>query len=170
MQSAMHNRKETSDYDVIVVGAGFGGLYALYRLRELGLRVRVLEAAPAIGGTWYWNAYPGARCDVESMEYSYLFSPELDQEWVWSERYAAQPEILGYINHVADRFDLHRDVQLRTRVHSAVYDEQSSRWRIASDEGEQFVARYLVLATGTLSAPLSPPFDGADRFSGESYT
>ena len=97
MQSAIRNGSETSDYDVIVVGAGFGGLYALYKLRVLGLRVRVLEAAPAIGGTWSWNAYPGARCDVESMEYSYLFSPELDQEWVWSERYAAQPEILVYI-------------------------------------------------------------------------
>src|SRR5881394_3900686 len=109
-------RAGSADFDVIVVGAGFAGLYMLHRLRGLGFSVRVLEAASGVGGTWYWNRYPGARCDVESVEYSYQFSPELQQEWEWSERYATQPEILRYANHVADRFDLRRDIQLNTRV------------------------------------------------------
>ena len=119
--------------DVVVVGAGFGGLYALHRLRGLGLSVQVYEAGSGVGGTWYWNRYPGARCDVESLEYSYSFSPELEQEWDWSERYAPQPEILRYINHVADRFDLRRDIQFDTRVTAAAFDETSGRWRITTD-------------------------------------
>lgn len=156
-------------YDVVVVGAGFAGLYALLRLRDAGFSVRVLEAAPAIGGTWYWNAYPGARCDVESYQYSYSFSPELDQDWEWSERYATQPEILAYVNHVADRFDLRRDIQLGTRVTAATFDEDSAVWTLDTESGVPFIAKYLLFATGSLSAPLAPPFAGVDRFRGESY-
>ena len=120
-------------YDAVVVGAGFAGMYALHRLRELGFTARVFEAASDVGGTWWWNRYPGARCDIESMDYSYSFSPELEQEWEWTERYAAQPEILSYANHVADRFDLRRDIQFDTRVTSAAYDERSGRWDIGTD-------------------------------------
>jgi cyclohexanone monooxygenase len=156
-------------FDVIVVGAGFAGLYALYRLRGLGLSVRVLEAGNGIGGTWYWNAYPGARCDVESHEYSYSFSRQLDQDWQWSQRYADQPEILAYIEHVADRFDLRPDIQLATRVSAAHYDDARARWSLSSETGERFEATYVIFATGSLSAPLPPPFPGVDRFTGASY-
>ncbi|GAA2436371.1 flavin-containing monooxygenase [Mycolicibacterium llatzerense] len=157
------------DHDVIVVGAGFAGLYALYRLRNLGFDVRVVDAAGGIGGTWYWNAYPGARCDVESVTYSYSFSPELDQEWEWTERYATQPEILRYINYVADRFDLRRDVRLGVRIASAVYDENAVQWALTSDAGDEISSRFVVFATGSLSAPLEPTFPGASTFVGESY-
>ena len=116
------------ELDAVVVGAGFAGLYMLHRLRGLGLTARVFEAGDGIGGTWYWNRYPGARCDVESLDYSYSFDDTLQQEWQWTERYAAQPEILKYINHVADRFDLRRDIQCSTRVISAVFDEPAKRW------------------------------------------
>jgi cyclohexanone monooxygenase len=116
-----------SRYDVLVIGAGFAGMYTLHRLRSLGLRVRVLEAGDGVGGTWYWNRYPGARCDVESLEYSYSFSEDLQQEWEWPERYATQPEILKYANHVADRFDLRRDIQFNTRVTSAVFSSHVKR-------------------------------------------
>src|SRR5260370_38500217 len=128
--SGKNHAAGTATYDVVVVGAGFAGMYMLHRLRGLGLSVRVYEQGGDVGGTWYWNRYPGARCDVESMQYSYSFSDELQQEWHWTERYAAQPEILRYINHVADRFDLRRDVQLKTRVVEAVFDEAASRWEI----------------------------------------
>jgi cyclohexanone monooxygenase len=158
-----------AEYDAIVVGAGLAGLYMLYRLREQGLTVRVLEAASAVGGTWYWNAYPGARCDVESMDYSYSFSPELEQEWEWTEKYPSQPEILRYINHVADRFDLRPDIQLNTRVESATYDELASRWDLVADDGERFRSQFCVFATGCLSAPLKPRFEGVDSFEGEWY-
>ena len=117
---------DQSEYDVLIVGAGFAGLYMLHRARGLGLSARVVEAGGGIGGTWYWNRYPGARCDVESLQYSYQFSEELQQEWQWSERYASQPEILTYLNHVADRFDLRGDIQLGTRVRSARFDEAAS--------------------------------------------
>jgi cyclohexanone monooxygenase len=150
--------EDLSRFDVIVVGAGFAGLYALYRLRGLGLSVRVLEAGDGIGGTWFWNAYPGARCDVESYEYSYSFSPELDQDWRWSERYATQPDILAYIEHVADRFNLRPDIQLATRVNTASYDDTRAVWSLSSETGERFEAAYVVFATGSLSAPLPPPF------------
>src|SRR6516165_10191743 len=123
-------------YDVIVVGAGFAGMYMLHRLRGLGFSVRVYEQGGGVGGTWYWNRYPGARCDVESMQYSYSFSDEIQQEWKWSEVYAAQPEILAYINHVADRFDLLRDMQLNTRVASARFDEASSAWEVMTEAGQ----------------------------------
>src|SRR5580693_9286677 len=124
---------EPDKYDAIVVGAGVGGLYAIHRLRNLGLKVRAFEAGDGVGGTWYWNRYPGCRCDVESLEYSYSFSDELQQEWRWPERYGTQPEILRYINHVADRFDLRRDIQLNTRIVSAVFDGKAGRWTLRTD-------------------------------------
>ncbi|MFE0043937.1 flavin-containing monooxygenase [Streptomyces albireticuli] len=152
--------------DVLVVGAGFSGLYQLHRLRELGLRARVLEACEDIGGTWYRNRYPGARCDVESTSYSYSFSPELDQEWEWSERYATQPEILRYLHHVADRFDLRKDITLRTRVTRAEYDESDHVWQVTTDTGETVTTRFVVLATGCMSAVKEPDISGADTFAG----
>lgn len=156
-------------FDAIVVGAGFAGLYMLHRLRRLGLEARVLEAGTGIGGTWFWNRYPGARCDIESMEYSYQFSEELQQEWEWSERYATQPEILTYINHVADRFDLRSDIQLNTRVAQANFDEGSNRWQVQTTEGEAFDSKYLVMATGCLSSANVPDFAGLDDFEGDWY-
>ena len=154
-------------YDVVVVGAGFAGLYMLFRLRGLGLSARVYEGGDEVGGTWYWNRYPGARCDVESMDYSYSFSDELQQEWHWTERYASQPEILRYINHVADRFDLCRDIQLSTRVTEAVFDEDTARWTIRTDRGDEVSAGFCVMATGCLSEPqLPPPFPGIEAFEG----
>src|SRR5271166_2785742 len=129
-------------YDVVIVGAGFAGLYMLHRLRELGFSARVYEAGGGVGGTWYWNRYPGARCDVESLEYSYTFSGELRREWQWTERYAAQPEILRYLNHVADRFDLRRDIQFDTKVTSAVFDEAESHWIIETDRGQRVHANF----------------------------
>ncbi len=155
--------------DVIVVGAGFAGLYALHRLRGQGLSVRVLEAAPEIGGTWYYNRYPGARCDVESVDYCYSFSEELQQEWNWTEKYATQAEILRYLNFVADRLDLRRDIALDTRVISAVLDETTLRWTVTTDGGQVFSARFCVLATGPLSAAMTPDFPGLDTFAGEIY-
>lgn len=153
-------------FDALVVGAGFAGLYMLHRLREMGLRTRVVEAGTGVGGTWFWNRYPGARCDVESMEYSYQFSEELQQEWAWTERYATQPEILRYINHVADRFDLRRDIAFETRVEAAIFDEQTDRWQIRTSAGS-VSAQFLILATGCLSASNNPDFPGLENFSGE---
>jgi len=157
------------DFDAIVVGAGFSGLYALYRLRELGLSVRLLEAGSGVGGTWFWNRYPGARCDVESLDYSFSFSEELEQEWEWSERYPAQPEIRAYLDHVADRFDLRRDIQLDTRVTSAHYDEATNRWDVGTEDGERFSATYCVMATGMLTVVNRPNFKGLDSFEGDWY-
>jgi cyclohexanone monooxygenase len=156
-------------FDALIVGAGFSGLYMLHRLRGQGLSARVLEAGPSVGGTWYWNRYPGARVDIESQEYSYSFSPELDAEWVWSERYATQPELLAYLNHVADRFDLRRDIQLETRVTQASFDEAANRWRVTSDRGEVVTARWCVMATGCLSVANEPDFPGAESFAGPSW-
>jgi cyclohexanone monooxygenase len=141
----------------------------LYRLRKMGLRVRVYEAGSGVGGTWFWNRYPGARCDVESMEYSYSFSEELQQEWQWPERYGTQPEILRYINHVAQRFDLLRDVQLNTRVVSALFNEARNQWTLTTARGEVVNAPYCVMATGNLSTPRVPDFKGLDRFRGKWY-
>ena len=155
--------------DAVVVGAGFAGLYMLYRLRELGLSTRVFEAGDGVGGTWYWNRYPGARCDVESMQYSYSFSPELQQEWEWTERYPRQDEILRYINHVADRFGLRRDIQLETRVTAASYDEAQRRWTVTTDRGDVLVARYLISAAGCLSAGRVPDIPGLASFKGKWY-
>ncbi|MEE2777858.1 MAG: NAD(P)/FAD-dependent oxidoreductase [Acidobacteriota bacterium] len=161
--------RPTQEVDVVIVGAGVAGLYMLYKVRELGLVACVLEAGDGVGGTWYWNRYPGARCDVESLQYSYQFSDELQQEWEWSERYAGQAEILRYVNHVADRFDLRRDVHFSTRVESAIFDETSSRWLVATDRGDRVVSRFCVMATGCLSSSNLPPFRGRDDFEGESY-
>jgi len=158
-----------SDLDAVIVGAGFAGLYMLHRLRGLGMSARVYEAGDGIGGTWYWNRYPGARCDVESMDYSYSFSDELQQEWQWTERYASQPEILRYINHVADRFDLRRDVHLSTRVTAAVFDEATHRWAVSTDRGERVSAQFCVMATGCLSAAQVPDFKGLETFEGAWY-
>ena len=155
--------------DAVVVGAGFAGLYALHRLRGMGLAVRVFEAGAGIGGTWYWNRYPGARCDVESMDYSYSFSDELQQEWRWTERYASQPEILKYIDHVADRFDLRRDIQLSTRVTSAVFDEAVGRWTVETDRGDRVSAQFCIMATGCLSSAQVPRIEGLERFQGRWY-
>ncbi|TXL69705.1 NAD(P)/FAD-dependent oxidoreductase [Vineibacter terrae] len=155
--------------DVAIVGAGLAGLYAIHRLRGMGLRVRAFEAGSGIGGTWFWNRYPGARCDVESLEYSYAFSDELQQEWKWPERYGTQPEILRYINHVADRFDLRRDVQLNTRVTSAVFDDAAGEWTLTTDRGDAVRARFCVMAAGNLSTPRVPDFKGIGDFKGKWY-
>jgi cyclohexanone monooxygenase len=156
-------------FDAVVVGAGFAGLYMLKKLRDLGMKVRVYESASAIGGTWYWNRYPGARCDTESVDYSYSFSDDLQQEWKWTERYAAQPEILRYINHAADKFDLRRDVQLSTRVVSAEFDETVNRWTIQTNHGETISARFCIMATGCLSAAKVPDIKGRECFEGNWY-
>ena len=161
--------RTSPDFDVVVVGAGFAGLYALYKFRKLGLRVRAFEAGSGIGGTWFWNRYPGARCDVDSVEYSYSFSDELQQAWSWPERFSAQGDILRYINHVADRFDLRRDIQLNTRVQLANFDESSGIWRIATDDGKSHTARFCVMATGNLSLPRVPEFRGLETFAGSWY-
>ncbi|MCO5176518.1 MAG: NAD(P)/FAD-dependent oxidoreductase [Thermomicrobiales bacterium] len=158
-----------TDVDVIVVGAGFAGMYMLHRLRELGLTMRVFEAGGDVGGTWYWNRYPGARCDIESLDYSYSFSDALQQEWDWSERYAAQPEILRYANHVADRFDLRRDIMFNTRVTAAHYDEAGRRWAVQTDTGERVTARFCIMALGCLSAAQIPQFPGRESFRGRTY-
>ena len=165
--SLNHSREDI--FDVVVVGAGFAGLYMLYRLRSLGFSVRVYEAGSGVGGTWFWNRYPGARCDVESMEYSYSFSDELQKEWEWTERYAPQHEILKYLNHVADRFDLRRDVQLGTRVLSAAFDETSNRWTIKTDQSGLITSKFCIMATGCLSAAKTPDIPGLEEFQGHWY-
>jgi cation diffusion facilitator CzcD-associated flavoprotein CzcO len=156
--------------DVVIIGAGFAGLYALHRFRNvLGLNARVFETGDGVGGTWYWNRYPGARCDSESFYYSYSFSEALEQEWTWSSKYPEQPEILEYLEHVADRFDLMKDIRLSTRVVSAVYDESSSNWTVTTDRGDRIVAPFVVTAVGCLSAANLPDIPGRDRFRGESH-
>ena len=160
---------ESRKVDAVVVGAGIAGLYQLYKLRERGMSARVFETGDGVGGTWYWNRYPGARCDVESLSYSYSFSPELEQEWNWTERYPTQPEILRYVNHVADRFDLRKDITFSTRVVSAVYDDSAQRWRVDTDTGESVDAQFLIMATGCLSRSKLPEVPGLDRFQGPTY-
>jgi cyclohexanone monooxygenase len=164
--------RETQDretYDAVIVGAGLAGLYQLYRLRQLGLRTRIIEAADGVGGTWFWNRYPGARCDVQSLSYSYSFSPELEQDWEWTEKYPTQPEILRYLNHVADRFDLTRDITFSTRVLSAHYDDATARWTLRTDKGKTFAAQFLVMATGCLSASKLPEIPGLQRYRGRTH-
>jgi cyclohexanone monooxygenase len=155
--------------DAVVVGAGFGGLYALYCLRQMGFSAVCFEAGDGVGGTWYWNRYPGARCDVESLQYSYSFSPELDQEWTWTEKYAPQPEIMAYANHVADRFDLRRDIRFNARVAAATFDEKRALWLVETDGGERVEARFCLMAVGCLSAANKPPFPGMADFKGPVY-
>ncbi len=155
--------------DVVIVGAGFSGLYMLHKMRGLGLSAKVFEAGSGVGGTWFWNRYPGARVDIESQEYSYSFSEELEKEWKWSEKYAPQPELLKYLNHVADRFDLRRDIQFNTRVTAAGFDEDRKRWLVATDKGDRLSARFCVMATGTLSVAKEPDIPGAETFKGKTY-
>jgi cation diffusion facilitator CzcD-associated flavoprotein CzcO/acetyl esterase/lipase len=162
-------RPGAPDIDVVVAGAGFAGLYLLYRLRGLGFSTKVIESAADVGGTWYWNRYPGARCDIESIDYSYSFDRELETGWQWSERYATQPEILRYLGHVADKHDLRRDIQFSTRVEAAVWDGDASLWRVSTDRGGEISCRFYVMATGCLSLPKTPDIEGADRFAGEAY-
>ncbi|WP_131105594.1 flavin-containing monooxygenase [Ornithinimicrobium sufpigmenti] len=163
-------RESTTEYDAIIVGAGFAGMYQLLRLREdLGLRVRVFERGTGVGGTWYWNRYPGARCDVESLFYSYSFDDQLQQEWQWTERFPTQPEILRYANHVADRFDLRPDMSFETSVESAVYDDDRHRWQVTTDDGQRYEAQFLITAVGCLSASRVPDFEGVEDFTGETY-
>lgn len=160
---------EHADLDVLIVGAGFSGLYALYRLREQGRTVHVVEAAGDVGGTWFWNRYPGARCDIESLDYCYSFSDELVQEWNWTERYPAQPELLAYINHVADKFDLRRDITFGTVVTAATFDEKANTWLVVTDRGDQITARYVIMASGMLSVAKLPEIAGLADFAGEMY-
>ncbi len=160
---------DRENLDAIVVGSGLAGMYQLYRLRELGLRTRVIEAADGVGGTWYWNRYPGARCDVQSLSYSYSFSPELEQDWEWSEKYPTQPEILRYLNHVADRFDLRKDITFGTKVVSARYDEDAARWTVTTDDGAQLSTQFLIMATGCLSASKLPEVPGLARYRGRTH-
>lgn len=155
--------------DAVIVGAGFSGLYQLHKLRQQGLSARIIEAADDVGGTWYWNRYPGARVDIESMAYSFSFDEELEQEWTWTEKYSAQPEILKYAEHVADRFDLRRDITFETRVTRALYDEDTARWMVHTDQGEVISAQFLIMATGCLSAVKTPDIPGANTFAGETY-
>src|SRR5207237_9635244 len=159
----------SASYDVVVVGAGFAGMYMLHKLRGLGMTGRVYEQGSGVGGTWYWNRYPGARCDIESMQYSYSFSDELQQEWDWSERYAPQAGVLQYANHVADRFNLRPDIQFNTRVDKAVFDEAANIWQVATSDGKTVRARFVVLATGCLSNARMPDFKGLDPLQGKVY-
>jgi len=169
-QSPERQSAQGGAFDALVIGAGFSGLYQLLCLRDrLGLSVRVLEAADGVGGTWYWNRYPGARCDSESHSYCYSFSAELMREWEWSERYPGPPEILRYLNHVAERFDLKRDIRFNTRVRSAHYDEQANLWRVSTDAGEALTAQFLITAVGCLSSANIPNIPGLDTFAGRWY-
>ncbi len=168
--SAQDSAKNTrAAFDVVIVGAGFGGMYMLYRMRQLGLTTKVFDTATGVGGTWYWNRYPGARCDIESMQYSYSFSPELEQDWRWPETFSAQPDILRYANHVADRFDLRRDMQFETTVESAHFDEASDRWTVKTNRGDLVSARWLIMATGCLSTARVPDFKGLESYTGKTY-
>jgi cation diffusion facilitator CzcD-associated flavoprotein CzcO len=156
-------------FDAIIIGAGIAGMYQLYRLRQLGLAVRVYEAGTGVGGTWYWNRYPGCRFDSESYSYGYSFSEELLQEWEWSEHFAGQPETLRYLNHVADKFDLRRDIQFNARITSATYDERGNCWEIRTEKGSSARAKFLITAIGVLSAPQMPKIEGLDSYQGEWY-
>ncbi|MGP4020726.1 flavin-containing monooxygenase [Saccharopolyspora sp. 5N708] len=159
---------DSPHYDAIIIGAGFAGMYMLKTLRDKGFRAHVFERGTDVGGTWYWNRYPGARCDVESLYYCYSFSEELQQDWQWTERYPSQPEILRYARHVADRFDLRRDISFETDIRAASYHEQTDRWQVRTDDAE-LTARFLITAVGCLSAAQTPNFPGINTFRGESY-
>jgi cyclohexanone monooxygenase len=156
-------------FDAIIVGAGFAGMYMLHSLRARGMRVRVIEAAGGVGGTWYWNRYPGARCDVVSVDYSFSFSEEIQQAWTWTEKYAAQPEILRYAEFVADTLDLRRDMQFDTRVESMIYDDAAATWSVTTDAGDHYVAQFCIMATGCLSIPKDPDIPGLSSFDGPVY-
>jgi cation diffusion facilitator CzcD-associated flavoprotein CzcO len=157
------------DVDVVVVGAGFGGMYMLHRLRQIGCRTKVFEVGSDVGGTWFWNRYPGARCDVESVEYSYSFDEDLQQEWVWTERFAAQPEILTYANHVAERFDLRTDIVFNTRVTGAEFHDANNTWTVSTNDGATTTCRFLITAVGCLSSTNMPTFPGQESFGGPQF-
>lgn len=159
--------ESTEHHDVVIVGAGIAGLYMLVKCRELGLDAIVLERADDVGGTWYWNRYPGARCDVESLDYSYSFDEELQREWRWTEKYATAPEFLSYLQHVADRLDLRRDIRFGTEVTGAEFDDTSNTWTVTAEGGSVFTSTYVVAASGVLSHPKVPNFPGQERFNGE---
>ena len=161
--------EKSENFDAVIVGAGFAGMYMLHKCRALGLSVRVFEVGEGVGGTWYWNRYPGARCDVESVQYSYQFDSELEQEWTWSEKYSTQPEILKYANHVADRFDLRSDIQFKTRVLSAEYSKIDKVWVVKTDKSEKITTRFCIFATGCLSSSNTPKLEGTETFNGLSY-
>jgi len=160
----MSKPSQSKTYETIVIGAGFTGMYMLHRMRQLGMSARVYEAGENVGGTWFWNCYPGARCDVESMQYSYSFMEDLQQEWVWSERYPSQSEILNYINLVVDRLDLRLDIQCNTRVNAAHFDAASKLWSVSTDQGDDVKARFVITATGCLSAARAPDMAGKVSF------
>jgi cation diffusion facilitator CzcD-associated flavoprotein CzcO len=164
-----HRGGAAFDYDAIIIGAGMSGMYQLHRLRQQGMRVRVFETGTGVGGTWYWNRYPGARFDSESYSYGYSFSPELLEEWNWSEHFAGQPETLRYLNHVADKFDLRRDIQFRSQVTSAIWAESTRSWTVTLQDGSQFRSRFLLTAIGPLSTPTLPRIEGVDSFEGQSF-
>jgi cation diffusion facilitator CzcD-associated flavoprotein CzcO len=161
--------KKSDHVDMVIVGAGFAGMYMLYGARENGLSVRCFEAGDGVGGTWYWNRYPGARVDIECLEYSYSFSEELQNEWNWTERYAGQPELLDYANHVADRYNMRDDITFETRVVSTIFNEDTQRWTVTTDSGEVVSAKFCVMATGLISAPVEPDFEGLENYTGEQY-
>ena len=155
-------------FDAVIIGAGFSGMYMLYRLLKLKYKVIVLEEATDVGGTWYWNRYPGARCDGESIEYSYSFSKELEQEWEWTHRYSTQPQILEYANHDADRFNLRKHIILNSKVISAQYNDKLMNWKIETSS-DTYIAHYCIMATGSISSPNKPDFKGLDSFQGQWY-
>jgi len=165
----MANSTSPDGLDVIIVGAGVAGVYAIHKLRALGLRARAYEKGSDVGGTWYWNRYPGCRCDVESLEYSFSFSPELDQDWHWPERYGNQGEILKYVQHVAERFDIRKDIEFNTRITAASFDTKTNRWSVTTDKGDTVTAPYIIMATGNLSTPRKPNIPGIDSFKGKTF-
>ncbi len=166
---AQADQASTDQFDAIVIGAGISGMYLIYRLRELGLSVRVYEAGGEVGGTWYWNRYPGCRFDSESISYGYSFSDELLQEWDWNEHYAGQPETQRYLEFVADKFDFRRDIEFNTRIKAATYDEDRNLWEIETEQGKHARAQFLITAVGVLSEPYTPKFEGLDTFEGDSW-
>jgi cyclohexanone monooxygenase len=165
----MSDQQNASSVDVVIVGAGFSGLYLLHRLRGRGFTTRVFERGDGVGGTWYWNRYPGARCDVESMQYSYSFDEDLQREWHWPEKFSAQPDILAYANHVADRFDLRKDIDFNTEVKAAHFDEGARRWRIETGSGERVTAQHFIMATGCISTAQTPDIEGLSDYQGNTY-
>ncbi|PVY30212.1 flavin-containing monooxygenase [Williamsia muralis] len=162
-------KEQPAEVGAVIVGAGLSGLYMLHKLRQLGISARVFETAPDVGGTWYWNKYPGARCDVQSMHYSYSFDKELEQQWQWTEKFPGQPELLRYIQHVADRHDLRKDITFNTRVTTAKYDEEAQRWRVQTEQGEDVVARFFLMAVGCLSRPKVLEIPGLEKFEGDTF-
>ena len=166
-ETTAQSARPAGDYDAIIVGAGVAGLYQLYRLREMGMKVHAFDAATEVGGTWYWNSYPGARVDSQSYIYQYWFSDELLKEWNWSERFPSQGETERYLNFVADKFELRKDISFSTRVTSADWDETSGRWTLCTDQGDRVQAQFFISCTGMLSAPMVPPFEGHEKFKGQ---